>query len=299
MKNEIEYYYGLEVDEIHQTNEIFEFKTLNKKYMFCPFKKTEKEASELYELQKYLNICRVYSHKIIPNVKNSIITEINEKKYILIENKIVDRIIDLSDILYLTRFNINPQKFPHITRKKWCILWANKNDYIEYQMGQIGKKYPMLRESIEYHIGVAETCIELLNNINIDNYTYTVVHDRLRKNITTKEFYNPLNFILDNRSRDIGEFIKNLDKIEEQIENIEIVKKSNTINGLEYNMVFARLMYPNIYFDIYEQIIEKQYKKEEFDKIIKNIEIEEKRIKKIYRYINDIHKIPKIEWLLE
>jgi hypothetical protein len=299
MKNAVKYYYRLEVDEIHQVNEIFEFKISNEKYMLCPYKKTTKEASEIYELQKYLNIYRVYSHKIILNVKNSIITEINEEKYILIKNKLEDRIIDLSDILYLTRFNINPQKFPLITKKKWRILWANKNDYIEYQMSQIGKIYPILRESMDYHIGIAETCIELLNDINIDNYAYTIGHDRLYKNITTKEFYNPLNFILDNRSRDIGEFIKNIDKIEEQIKNIELIKKSNTIKGLEYTMMFTRLMYPSIYFDIYEQIIEKKYKKEEFEQIVKNIENEEKKIKKIYRYINDIYIIPKIEWLSE
>lgn len=299
MKNAIKYYYGLDVEIVHQINETFEFELLNINYILCPYKKTEKEVNEIYELQKYLKMYKIYSHTIILNIQQNIVTEINNRKYILLKSNLKDRKIDLNDILYLTRFNVDSKKFPLITKKNWYTLWSNKNDYIEYQMEQIGKGYPSLRESINYHIGVAENCILMLNNINAINYSFTISHNRLYKNTTVKEFYNPLNFILDSRSRDIGEFIKSLDKTEEQIASIDFLRKNKILTPLEYKMVFARFMYPNGYFDIYEQIIEKTKTEKDLEKIIKNVEKEEQKLKKIYRHINDIHKITEIEWLLK
>ena len=42
-------------------------------------------------------------------------------------------------------------------------MWIRKIDYFEYQISQFGKKYPIIRESFNYYVGLAENGISLLN----------------------------------------------------------------------------------------------------------------------------------------
>lgn len=36
-------------------------------------------------------------------------------------------------------------------------MWVQKIDYFEYQVSQMGKKYPVIRESSIYYVGLAES----------------------------------------------------------------------------------------------------------------------------------------------
>ena len=90
----------------------------------------------------------------------------------------------------------------------WKQLWSNKVDYFEYQITQVGKKYPLIRESFSYYIGVVEAGICLLNNSK--KLRCSVAHKRITKNEDLFEFYNPTNYILDTRVRDLSEYFKTM-----------------------------------------------------------------------------------------
>ena len=72
-----------------------------------------------------------------------------------------------------------------------------------------GKKYPLLVDSFNYFVGMAENAISYYNTILIDkNYRYVVGHKVIKWTDTVESLYNPLNITFDYKVRDIAEFIK-------------------------------------------------------------------------------------------
>ena len=83
MKNALNYYYGLDVLNIHQKNNTYYFKYDNHEYLFmqCDLPNTDK----LYELTNRLNQIGVPCHRIVLNNNNQVITKVNDINYILME----------------------------------------------------------------------------------------------------------------------------------------------------------------------------------------------------------------------
>lgn len=298
MKNAINYYYNLNPYDIHQINKIYKFKILNNNYIVYPYNRKIEELDEIYELHIYLNLIGIYCHKIILNKDNQILTYINGIQYVLLQTNIENKNIKIQDITNLSNISIRELQYQKIKRKEWKKLWENKIDYIEYQISQFGKKYPLIRESSDYYIGIVENCIALLSNINNKNQQQAIQHDRINEKYTTEDFYNPLNFIIDNRIRDISEYIKSY-----LIEDIDIIPYiqnyiyTNRLTKDEILLLFIRIMYPSTYLDISELILNNKIKEKELLKVINNSEKYEKNIKRIYRYLRNITSIPEIEWL--
>ena len=93
-------------------------------------------------------------------------------------------------------------------KKNWTKIWSDKNDYLEFQISELGKKHPIIRESFSYYIGLAETAIALTNEVQNNEITYVYSHKRINRDDTLLEFYNPLNITVDARVRDIAEYLK-------------------------------------------------------------------------------------------
>lgn len=298
MKNAIKYFYNLEINDIHQYKKEYKFHVLNKEYILCPYMKTLNELEEKYSIQKYINSIGIYCHKIISNNMNQLITKINNKNYVLIEITQPNRKINIIDIMEFSKVYLNRQYFKNIDRTNWKKLWENKIDYLEYQINQFRKTYPTIRESSDYYIGIAETCISLFANIESTNQITTYMHNRINDKTTANDYYNPLNFIIDSRIRDIGEYLtpklyENQDIIGIIDNYINLVKLTNN----EIILLFIRLMYPSNYFDLCESIIEKEQQESVLKSLLDNNNIFEKQIKEIYLYIKKIITIPEIEWL--
>ena len=62
-------------------------------------------------------------------------------------------------------------------------MWVQKNDYLEYQTSMLGLKYPLIRESFSYYIGLAETAIEIVNSLEKTSVSLVYSHRRLNQNI--------------------------------------------------------------------------------------------------------------------
>lgn len=298
MKNAIKYYYNLNVENIHQIKKNYKFKIQDTIYMLNICTRNYEEIKEIYNLQLYLKTIGFYCHQIILNKNNEIVTIINEMPYVLLKVQIQNRKINIGDIKITTNVPINNLKLNKIKRDNWYNLWSKKIDYVEYQISQFGKKYTLIRESSDYYIGIVENCISILIELKKQNQTITISHDRINKNTTTEEFYNPLNYIIDNRVRDIGEYIKSyLLEDKDIIPYLERYIIDQKLDIDEIKQLFVRIIYPSKYLDTCEEILNKQDKEKELLKIINNSEEYEQNIKRIYKFLKNIVPMPEIEWL--
>lgn len=288
MKNALNYYYNFNVENIHQKNKNYYFKVNNLQYMLLEC--VNEEINDIYSLNVYLTKNYPF-YKIILNKDNEVITIINETNYILLEinNNIKD--LNLNEIIKIN--NISIVNFNKLRRDNWYTLWTNKIDYFEYQINQIGKKYPIIRESFNYYIGLAETAISLIKSINNESIYLSLSHKRINNAF---DLYNPLNLIIDVRIRDICEYFKFC-----FFENKNIFKELELFlnyNKLSYNesvYFLARMLFPTYYFDLYEKIIANEVKEEEIKKIISKVDKYEKLLK--YIYLNFKNNNLYIDWL--
>lgn len=290
MKNLINYYYGLLINNFKKINERFVFEIDNKSYEFIPF---YGDINQLYKNYLTLSNNNKYCHEIIFNKDKNLLTFYNNTSYILIKKNIcIDKKVDMNEIV---NYDIPVYSKNNINWKK---LWKDKIDYYEYQMSQLAVKHNILKNSFDYYVGLSETAISLLNYIEDNDIKYYVCHKRINLNEKLDEFFNPANIIIDNRTRDIAEYIK-INYLNETISVNEVFYYLDNINFsyVESLMFLSRLLYPSYYFDIYDQIIQDQISEEKIKFYIKKNTAYEAFLKRVYKYIKNRYKIPEIEWL--
>ena len=298
MKNVINYFYNLVPDNIHQNKEEYFFEVNNIKYIFQECNRTIEELYELYSLEYELYQRNIYLHQLVLNINNEIITNANERKYVLMrvfydENKK----ISFNDILKITGIKVI-DNFKHIKRNNWRGLWIDKIDYLEYQIEQNKNKYYIFSLNIDYFIGLTETAIQLLDGYKKSDLYLS--HLRINSNMKVRELYNPLNIVLDHRIRDISEYFKDalLKKDNIDIEIFNYLETNN--NKEELFLFFIRFIYMTKYFDLFDRVLlnnDTIRLEEEMENIIVMIELYEKIIKKLYAYLYRNGVLPEIEWL--
>lgn len=290
MKNFISYYYNLYVKTYKKREDNFEFRINDNNYRFIPFYGDINKLSKVYLILKNNN---KYCHEIVFNRNNSMLTMYNEKTYILIkENSCLEKCITIGDIV-----NYDLPVFDNYSLD-WKNKWEVKVDYYEYQMSQMGFKYSLIKNSFDYYCGLTECAICLLNYISQSKINYSICHSRIRYNEKLCEFYNPVELIIDNRTRDIAEYIK----INYINENITLDEVYNIIDGLYFKpdeiiLLLSRLIYPSYYFDLYDKIIEGKIDESKIDMYIKKNAYYETFLKKTYLYLKQRYHLPEIEWL--
>lgn len=297
MKNIIAYYYNLYSYDIHQYKDVYKFSLDNSNYSLVPCNIIE--LKKINEISSLFIQNGIYIHQIVLTSFNNIYITYNNKNYVLLKYPPeLERKIELDDILKFHRsveiLNVNKQE-----KLDWGILWGNKIDYFEYQISQLGKRYPKIRESFSYYIGIVETGIALYNNTDyklVDSVT--ISHKRIGKNSTLYDLYNPINLIVDNKTRDMAEYFKN-SFIEEE-KNFQNIIKYFFEAGLsiyDCYKFFIRMFYPSFYFDLYEQIIQNEINENKLNEVIDKSESYELLLKQLYQYLSNYIDIPDIEWL--
>ena len=302
MKNNINYYYGILTDDVIKNNDEYYFYYNNHEYHLITYNRPYEEIKVLYELNIEMLKRNILVHKFIRNINNSIITYINNQAYVLIElcsyknNKVF-----LNDIKYYQNFTQNIDYNKELLRNDWINLWSNKIDYYEYQISELGNKYKILNESIYYYIGLGENAISYLkNNYNYEKNNYVVSHRRINVKKGSIEFYNPINFIIDNKVRDISEYIKESffnDKLD--IHEIKLYLNNINLSKNDYILLFSRLLFPSYYFDVYDEIINNNLNEEKIINIIEKNSIYEEFLRNIYIFIRKEKNIliEPIDWL--
>lgn len=297
MKNVVNYYYNLFPSEIHQKDKKFSFKIDNIEYVLMQFQNNPTKIEKINYILDYLNRANINYNQIVKNNANNILTYVSNIPYILIKNNInnSDNII-LSDLIWFQKYTkgIITDK---IDLENLSNLWMDKVDYFEYQVSQFGIKFPIIRHSFNYFIGMAENAISVLNTILKKEIVGTISHFRVSFHDRISDLYNPLNFIIDSKIRDVCEYFKEKMFFYDIYDEAIYYFNYNYFSSDEIVLFLARLLFPTYYFDICEKIMFDN--DEDYLKIIvSKVNIYENNIKQIYRFLKSKYEIPEILWLL-
>jgi len=286
MRNVVYYYYGINISDIYKNENYYHFNIDGSKYILFKNMLGMEQLNTLYNISQMLFHNGVPMHTIIKTRNGNYNIEYNGINYVLmkvnfdleVKNIILDDIIDFSNKSIMRNTPIN-----------YIDVWSRKIDYIEYQISEMGKDYPEIRDSIAYFIGLAETAISI--NYQIKSEICSIGHKKMSKD--PHMFYNPLNLVIDNRVRDVAEFFK----IELCEKNFNCSIFLNCINGLSNNellIMFSRIIFPNYYFDLVEKCLLDGISDVNIKKVVDNIAYFEEELKYIY-YL--LPSRPIIEWI--
>lgn len=303
MKQTIEYYYSVKVDDLSLENNVYHFILDNTDYYFVFFNRTDNDLKDIVECSKELKLKKINCHDILLNNNGTILTRVDDVNYILL--RVNDRSTEytISDIINQnkkTRLSIQKSD---LYRNDWAKLWGNKIDYIESQINEVNCD-KIIRKSVDYYIGLTENAIYYVNLIN-EKYRLSSLdkivlsHKRIFYPNIALNYCNPLSYIFDLEVRDIAEYIKSaFFEGEDALLELKTYLKSVVLTPYSYNMLFARILYPSYYFDAYEKIVNLKWESEHLIQIISKAEAYEDFIKKAYQEISSYANLEKINWLI-
>lgn len=302
MKEFIEYNYNIDIDNLIDQNEIYSFIFNNDNYMFVPCSRSESDLNDIILICQELTKKNVSVSNLIYTKDNKLIVNIDEKFFVLIRVlNSYKEIIDITNMIELNKKTLLNDESKKNYKNLWSEFWAKKIDYFEYQTSELALGKNIILNSFSYYIGLAENAISYVNKVNSsDFYVDRVVlsHRRVYIPNLSLNYYNPLSFIFDLEVRDVAEYIKSLfysdeDAFLELVTYLKCVK----LTGYSYHMLFARILYPSQYFDIYEKVILNEISEDELIKVIKKTDEFEKFLNKVYYLISNYYNIDKIEWI--
>ena len=298
MENMIEFFYNIKINSIKKKDEYYTFNINDQSFTFKPYYKDERSAESCYQLNNVL-LPIVPINNIIPNKYNNPITTIENINYILIQNR-HSSALTLPAISNISNTIIpNTIQTKELERNNWELLWENRIDYYEIQIKENKKKYPLIRESFDYFIGLGEISISYLVNTKLE--TSPTIYDKkvLSHNSILTSLYDPSNLILDHKARDLAEYIKysfwNNNK--NIFQELNEYFKYNYFSIYGIRVLFARIIYPSFYFHLYDQIINNEKEEKELNKIISKINEYENYLYNIYLYLNKFYNIPEISFI--
>lgn len=304
MNNYIKYYYNIYPDSIYEENKMFRFEYNNEKYYFVIFDRPIDDADYLYELNKEMIRQNSLVHEMVINKNNHILTIVNDIPYVLMKVYINEnKKSDLTEIIFISMNNANIKQNKILDRSDWITLWSSKIDYFEYQISQMGKEYPIICEYLSYYIGLAENALSYAQNtmseIRMTEYdTLTVAHRRIKSTDTLFDIYNPISFVIDHQVRDLSEYIKSnfFDGVDVWLEIGECFSHYG-LSPYSKRLLFARLLFPTYFFDVYEMIVEGKLKEEDILPFISKAKQYEEFLIEFHDYIDSEKLMPKVEWL--
>ena len=300
MKETINYYYNVFPDKIYELNTGCYFYFNNVKYYFIKYTDDIRYVNTLVKISNDLYSKNILVDTFIKNKDNTFFCTLNEENYVLLRvNSIENDIYNINDLIYFNNLLIaNNQISMHLD---WATLWMKKIDDYEKEISEFNYEYPLLRESFDYYVGLAENAISYFKDTLIEEDIKTVKinlnHKRIKNLPFSGYINNPLTFTFDYEVRDIAEYIKSSffeGKFYED-DFYEILNKNYSKASLR--MLYARLLYPNYYFDVVEDILISEVDEIKLKLYIDKIKDYELFLYKIYQIINRKMAIPSVLWL--
>lgn len=306
MRESINYYYNFNVDEVEHFDNIYRFKLNDKYFYFVPLKRIGSELQDLVDVSRELKSLNVPVHDIILNKMGKLVTNVYNQDYIMLK-PIEDPLIeyDLNDIIKLNKSLTLTDNKAKIYRNSWAKLWSDKLDYFEYQVHELGQKKEVVLDSFSYYLGLAENAVSYVNSTTFkykvsDKDKICLSHRRINYPNYSLNFFNPLSFIFDLEVRDIASFIKSAFMAGEDAYNyLCLALRLNNFTVYSLQMLFARLLYPTYYFDLYEKIMNDEVDQEVLIPIIEKASAYEMFLKKAFLEISRYAPIERIEWILK
>ena len=300
MKNIINYFYGINIMDYCENDDKYIFYMNNMKYIFLPFDRDKNEIRNVYNIYQELKKRIILTNEIVPNKFDNLITEYNGQSYVLIKKYEFRNKIDINDIIYIQNNTMNIFKDMSLIRTNYINLWERKIDY--YENNSELRKHNLINKSMDYYIGLGENAIIYLVNNNVRIKNIVLSHRRISEDKSSFEFYNPVNYILDSRARDLADYIKILffyDDVQEDV--ILSILKIINFDREECILFIARMLYPTYYFDVIDKIMVSNIDDCILNNIIKKTNSYIKLIGIIFNYFNNYlnMNVPIIEWIIK
>ena len=294
MNNFIEYFYNIKASKIENRNNYYSFYYLNNLYRLYIY--NDNINNNIYYLDKNMLENSLIS-EIILNKDSSMISSYEGIDYVLLKiNCNPDKNITLEEINYLS--NIMTRNDLKIN---YGILWSNKIDYLEELIYENGKKYPIVVDSFNYFVGLAENAISYYNNIYEvnSNPIFYISHKIIKPNDKVDTIYNPFNITFDYKVRDVAEYIKN----SFWNGNTDIFMELDNYLSYEYlsiydvKLLIARVLYPSFYFDTYEDIFINNKDEKIINIYIAKLNEYQEYLAYIIDYFRKLYPIDEVLWL--
>ena len=306
MKETIKFYYNIDIDSLEESAGKYFFKYQNQDFFFVFFNRNIDELDDILKCTMDMREKGIDVHNIIANVNGEILTKVNNYNYILMSVSNFNEEYDIFDIVNMVnKLTLNNQT-SKLYRNNWSKLWSDKIDYFEYQIRELGLEKKVIQDSFSYYLGLAENAISYVNNISLKynpfNAKVTLSHRRIFYPNYKINFLNPLSFIFDLEVRDIAEYLKAMffstQNDEDVLEELKCFLQIKKLTSYEYNMLFARLLYPSYYFDLYDAIMNHDESEENLMLIIDKVDNFEMFLKEAYVEISKYAPLDKINWLI-
>lgn len=276
----IKYYYNFDKFTLSKDRNRYVIKYNNRVFYL-------EKVFNLDEVIDQYNLTKDYDnfYRFIANKDDSIITYFQGNSYVLLEDTTNG----------YSRYNVdnNSLSLNVTNRVEWREIWIRKSDYIEYYYSNIVGKYKLIDESIDYYLGMLETAIYYLYDYGDYKDVSFIVHKYFDKDY----LYNPLNLKADVKERDFAEYLKYIFFSNEYLNiNVEelIIRYKDYYN---YDLVLARMLYPNYYFDLFDRVILLEESENELYKVISRNKEYEVYLKRIGRCVATFFEIKNIDWL--
>jgi len=277
MRNTIQYYYGIEVDDITYQNN---------KYYFDDYVLAQIYKDIDMNIYSYVSKIGISNYEIIPNKNNEYVTIIDNKKYILLKKSSNRHSLNFSNLEKNNIFIKSNELIP------WDTLWENKIDYYEKHVKTLSSL--KIKDTFHYYVGLSENAISLYKTIKQEDNVY-LSHIRLSND---EDYLNPINFIVDYRVRDIAEYTKKLFFMRKlNLNDLFLYFRRNNFSVHEYLLFYVRLLYPSYYFDAYDLVAQGE-DDSILDNYILRINSYEIFLKDVYLYLKQYVDIPRIDWLI-
>ena len=305
MKETLEYYYGLDIENIEELDGKYHIKQENQDYLFFFYNRGIEELEDIINVSNEMVKKGINVHKIFINRNNSFLTKVGEYNYILFAVSNLNEEYDIFDMVKISEKLVLNNNKSNLYRNNWGTLWSEKIDYFEYQVRELSIEKDVVKNSFSYYVGLAENAISYVNNTNMkyggDAYRIVLSHRRVFYPNYKLNYLNPLSFVFDLEVRDIAEYLKAMffkKDISFCLDELSSYLKIRHLSLYEYQMLYARLLYPTYYFDVYESVMNKNGDEEQLVNIIKKCDSYEEFLKKAYLEISKYAKIDKIEWII-
>lgn len=290
MKNVLQLFYQIVVNDNDIDNEGYFFYN-NNYFQIKKYLRDINEINQLLILNNYMVVNNFKINQIILNIQNNPLSLYNNEYYVLLKINYKElEICSFNTVLSPIIKELNILK-----RNNWAYLWEMKIDYVEYQIKHYIHKFPIIYDSVNYYIGLAENAIIYYKMLDLKNEKLYINHRRVG---IEKGFFDPCELVIDYKIRDLAEFIKYnfFIKKHNRISIINYFKKIR-LEKMDYLLLFVRLLFPSYYFDFYDRIISGEIDEIKIKDIINISNEYEKLLYDIYSLIKQYVNPIEISWL--
>lgn len=307
MKETLEYYYNLDIDNLEELDGKYRIKQENQDFFFVFYNRGLEELDDIIGVCNEMFLKGINVHEIIRNRNNSFLTKVNEYNYILFKVNNLSEEYDIFDMVNISNKLVLNNNKSSLYRNNWGSLWSDKIDFFEYQVRELGIEKSVVKSSFSYYVGLAENAISYVNNAilkygGVSSGRIVLSHRRVFYPNYKLNYMNPLSFVFDLEVRDVAEYLKSMffkQDVEYCLDELKSYLSIRKLNVYEYHMFYARLLYPSYYFDIYDSVMNKNISEEELVKIVKRSNDYEYFLKKAYLEMSKYVRLDKIDWLIE